>query len=70
MKYILHARKRVSPAAGNRKSQSALLGTRFNILHLKHCNAVLKVEILQIQGGHKTVNYKMLTRHEHAGVSV
>lgn len=46
MKYVLHARKRVSPAAGNRKSQSALLGTRFNILHLQHCNAILKVEIL------------------------
>ena len=46
MKYVLHARKRVSSAAGNRKSQSALLGTRFNILHLQHNNAILKVEIL------------------------
>ena len=31
----IHVRSLISPAAGNLRSQSALLGTRFRILHLE-----------------------------------
>jgi hypothetical protein len=34
--FHLHARSLISPAAGNLRSQSALLGTRLRMLHLQH----------------------------------